>query len=133
MSNPEDARGTVQDIYIQNGRLTLMEWINFQTGVITYYYADQLPFAAKLYTVLSVLGSILSTPIVLLCWLPTIRSIKKVGTIHSSLHVALHRFTVAIIVFRLWYVCFDIMNLMKSLKPCNRHLCFSYTHMSHSL
>ena len=68
-----------------------------KTGVITYYYADQLTFDAKLYTVLSVLGSILSTPIVLLCWLPTIRSIKKVGTIHSSLYAALHRFTVAIV------------------------------------
>ena len=47
-------------------------------GPTRYYYADNLSFVAKLYTVLSVIGSILSTPLVLLCCIPTIISIKKV-------------------------------------------------------
>lgn len=54
-----------------------MEWYG-QSGAPYYYYADDLPFAAKLYKFLSVIGSILSTPIILLCCLPTIESIKKV-------------------------------------------------------
>lgn len=74
MSNPS---GQVRG-HTHNGRLVLLEWYNHQTGVPTYYYADSLPFAAKLYTFLSVIGSILSTPIILLCCLPTIKSIKKV-------------------------------------------------------
>ena len=45
---------------------------------MSYYYADDLPFAAKLFTVLTVLGSIFSTPIILFCCIPNIRSIKKV-------------------------------------------------------
>jgi len=54
---------------------------------ITHSLSIKLPFAAKLYTVLSALGTILSTPVVPLCWLPTIKSIKKVSTVESSLHV----------------------------------------------
>ena len=64
--------------YIHNGRLTLLEWYDFRTPQGYFYYADDLPWAIKLYTVLSVVASILSTPLVLLCCLPTIASIKRV-------------------------------------------------------
>ena len=46
----------------------------------SYYYTDGLPGAAKLYKVLTVIGCILSTPVILLCCLPNLKSIKKVST-----------------------------------------------------
>ena len=83
-----DPRGQILDSrYLHNGRLTLLKWQNAQSAGPTYYYADDLPYAAKLYTVLSVFGSILSTPLVLLCCIPTIKSIKKVHIIYYTLIV----------------------------------------------
>ena len=61
-----------------NGRLVLKEVIYGPDRTRYYYYADDLPYAAKLYTVLSVIGSIIATPAILLFCIPTIKSIKKV-------------------------------------------------------
>ena len=61
-----------------SGRIILLAWQNGQSTSPYYYYADDLPYAAKLYTVLTILGSILSTPLILICCIPTINSIKKV-------------------------------------------------------
>ena len=47
-------------------------------GSTSYSYADDLPCAINLYIVLSVIGSILATPLVLVCCIPTIISLKKV-------------------------------------------------------
>ena len=51
-----------------------------QTGTssIVNYYADELPCEAKMYTVLSVIGSIVATPLILLFCIPNLKSIKKV-------------------------------------------------------
>ena len=69
-----------------NGRVVLKEVIDFKYGTTHYYYADDLPCAAKLYTFLSVIGSIIATPLILLCCIPTIKSIKKVHflTVYSK-------------------------------------------------
>ena len=72
MSNSHAIERTQDSRYIHNGQLTLLESEDY------FYYADNLPWAAKLYTVLSVVASIVATPLVLLCYLPTIASIKKV-------------------------------------------------------
>jgi hypothetical protein len=72
-----------QHVGKKNGktRVTLMAWNNYKTGTTTYYYADELPCEVKLYTVLSVIGSIIATPLILLCCIPNLKSIKRVRTV----------------------------------------------------
>jgi hypothetical protein len=62
-------------------RVPLKEWYDLESGRTYYYYADELPGAFKLYTVLSVIGSIIATPLILLCCIPNLKSIKKVCTV----------------------------------------------------
>jgi hypothetical protein len=62
-------------------RVILLEWYNPNTGIPYYYYADELPCEAKMYRVLSVIGSIIATPLILLCCIPNLKSIKKVRTV----------------------------------------------------
>jgi hypothetical protein len=74
-SQPQDGK--------QSGktRVPLKEWYDLEYGYdgqIHYHYADELPCAFKLYTVLSVIGSIIATPLILLCCIPNLKSIKKV-------------------------------------------------------
>ena len=75
------------------GRILLKVTYSPDGGIARHYYADGLPGAAKLYTVLSVLGSITATPLILLCCIPTVKSIKKVH--FSMFHVNIkHAFPV---------------------------------------
>ena len=62
----------------RNRGLVLKEVIYGPNRTKYYYYADDLPCAAIMYTFLSVIGSIIATPLILLCCIPTIKSIKKV-------------------------------------------------------
>ena len=59
-------------------RVPLKAWHDLEYGTTHYYYADELPCEAKMYTVLSVIGSIIATPLILLCCIPNLKSIKKV-------------------------------------------------------
>ena len=68
-----------------DGRVVLMDWTDFMYGATGAYYADDLPCAAKMYTVLSVIGSIIATPFILLCCIPTVKSIKKVMPVQQCL------------------------------------------------
>ena len=67
--------------------LTLLEWYHYSSPQGYFYYDDELPCAVKLYTALSVVASIISTPLVLLCCLPTIASLKKVHEVNIALMV----------------------------------------------
>ena len=69
-------------------RIVLSAVVDYKYGTTHYYYADDLPGAAKLYTFLSVIGSITATPLILLCCIPTVKSIKKVQNV-CILHVSI--------------------------------------------
>jgi len=54
------------------------------TGIMHYYYADELPRYILLFKVLAVLWFVFATPLSLLCCLPIIFTLKKVwNTVNS--------------------------------------------------
>ena len=73
---PEDGKKNAET------RVILKTYYNYdsESGVSSTinYYADELPCEAKMYTVLSVIGSIIATPLILLFCIPNLKSIKKV-------------------------------------------------------
>ena len=74
--------------YNPNERIVLMHWSSAQYGDTTYY-ADKLPCEIKWYKILSVLAAIFTTPVALLCLIPTVNYMEKVCTPKLSMYMYL--------------------------------------------